>query len=324
MAKVAGHTGMRVDDARLLTATNLVQELLIYQGKWPGLEGRFAFCVYDGVITLPRFYVTLIKASDVNCVIPVHNQWFEFLGYGPGQQNSETGWINGIIDRGEMPVARQPAADELVVRVRSFEDERDADGTRAQIRVFGYGNDDVWIRTQDATTDEWYDGVKIDLRGDDSVNWADSLKYFSSITKVLKPATVGRVELTYLAADASETFCATYMHDETHPSFRTYYLPGVDSTSLPDGLRVYAWARRRFIPVTGDDDEMMITNLPALRSGLIALRMQETDKFRAFTEHFNAAKAFLTAESEIYNGPINPPMDMQDADFGFSDVENVR
>ena len=107
LRRVAGQTGLVVDDARLLTTVNLAQERLSTLGEWPFQYARVKFCQRGGVVALPTMYEAIVHAAIDRESIETNPPWFEFLEYGPGPYQKNE-WCNYGLDMGESPVFFQP------------------------------------------------------------------------------------------------------------------------------------------------------------------------------------------------------------------------
>lgn len=315
LARVAGQAGVRADGDSLRNYANLAQERLITAGEWPFCYARLKFAQYEGLIALPSEFEALIKADVDRSPVKVFDRWYEFLEYGPGQQDKQ-GWTASAIDRGESPVYRQPGATAQVVRVTAAVDELVGDERRT-VTILGYDGSGEWVRTE--VDGVWQDGETVELKGDQEENYADTETLFKVITQVIKPATNGAVSISYINEFEEETIAARYRHNEVNPTYRTYFLPSIatDTTAL-----VHALVRRRFTPVAADSDLLLVTSLPALRLGVIGIAQQDAGKTVEAEQTFAIAAGILREEAKLYSGSPKPPLDVSPV-CAF-DIDDVR
>lgn len=315
LARVAGISGMALTDSRLVDRINLAQETLITQGRWPGMLARLKFCAVGGSIVLPSGYDSIIKASIDRSAVRVESQWYEFLSYGPQQQDF-LGWVDSFIDNGESPVVRQPCG--KIVRVYSQGDER-IEGERPSVIIRGIGEDGLPITS--VVAGETIDGVQVELRGDDNVqDWNDTAEQFWRITSVVKPRTKFPVEIYYVDALSAEYLGARYAAKDVNPSFRAYRVPSLGTAGE---ATVHVLARRRFVPVEDNNDPMMITCLPALRSMMIAIQKEEAGELDASMVYQARAIEALKAESRAYFGATTVSVDFVGDSIAYGSIPHI-
>jgi hypothetical protein len=310
IARVAGQAGLRVDDAELIRLVNLAQENLITGGEWAFCYARLKFCQYEGLVSLPQEYEAIVKADVDRRPVKIMDQWYEFLDYGPGQQDKNA-WVAAAIDRGESPVFRQPGATPMAVRVAASVDETLEDDSLPGVIVFGYDENNVWVRTE--LDGAWIDGESIEVG-------STSATKFKQITQVVKPVTKGAVALAYVDEFQQEHPAARYRHTDTSPSYRTYFFPsiGTDKTA-----QIHAMVRRRFAPVVVGTDPLIITSLPALRLGVIGVAKEDAGLISESLQCFAAARAKLAEEQKLYLGTPKPPVEVQPVATFNADTEVI-
>jgi hypothetical protein len=296
LSRVASQVGLNVNDSRLLEIVNEAQERLCGEGEWPWMYERIRFCQYEGLVALPHEYEALSAVVLAGTPIQMTDPWYEFVESGPGPQDIDGSRYNVVIPRGESPVFRQPQLVPQKVKIYSSVDER-VDGTRATIRIHGYDENGVLVRTNSSGV--WSDGEVLDLRGDDVVNYATSTNKFSRITFIEKPRTNGYLILNYIDDDLVESQAGRYQHFDVNPSFRMYHLPYItDATTKTVQARV----RRRLLPIYADTDPMTITNISALKHAVKAISLGDQGKDPDAETSFMVATRILMKESNLYRG----------------------
>lgn len=278
LARVAGQTGMQAGDARLRELVSLAQERLCTLGQWPCQYARVKFAQFGGIVSLPTDYEAIVHATLEGEPLEVQPAWFEFLEYGPGPLDVKS-WAHAGIDLGEAAVIRQPGAAGARLRVTSLQGD-DA----GAVTVFGYDHEGAKLTKTYTLPD------------------ATSADRWSKIERVVKPVTLGDVVLT-LTDDAGEQFnVAVYRGRDTSPSFRTYRFPLTDRETKT--LR--AIVRRRLYPITGDNDELFVSNLGALRLGLKAIALEDAGKVGDAAALFDLAADILCKEAALYKASRQP------------------
>lgn len=303
LRRVAGQTGLRAGDVRLAELVNLAQERLIAMGEWSFCYARLKLRQFGGMFALPAEYEAITRVAVSRESIPIRDAWFEFIDYGPGQQDKALG-IDAAIDRGESPVIRAPLVGGALVRAYAAADER-VDGIRPTIQIRGYDEKGAWVRSQ--VEGVWQDGLSLELRGDVTPNFDTSTIKFSRITQVTKPETKGAVDLNYVNIFGKEYLAGRYQHHETTPSFRIYFIPAIKEG---DSRLVHVWARRRFASVVTDVDPLMVSSLPAMRLAVKAVALEDADRVADAAGVFELAAKVLRDEERLYKGTPNPPVEI--------------
>jgi hypothetical protein len=270
IARVASSAGLTAESDRLKARITAIQNRLGYKGKWDGCMDQLEFAVYDRLITLPLEYETLEGVAVSDNPLPMMPKWYEFLDHGPGPQDDNP-WVNVVIRRGFSPVVRQSYDEARVVRAFASVDER-VNGETVNIRVLGYDENDVWVRTE--VDGVWQDGENLALNGHLAENWAESVTKFKRITRIDKPVTNGAVELWFMDPDETLYFAGRYEYHTTNPKFAQYVVPSL-GTTIQTTL-VKALCRRKIRPVVSGDEELIFDNLEAYRLGLMAMAREET------------------------------------------------
>ncbi|NBV84536.1 hypothetical protein EBR57_10530 [bacterium] len=118
---------------------------------------------------------------------------------------------------------------------------------------------------------------------------------FRSIDAINKTATKGWVRVYAVdPTTGSESCVAILAPDETLPMYRRYAIPGFESE---EGSTVTVLAKRKFIPIISDDDDLIISNLGALKMMLIAIEKEENNNLEEASAY--EAKAVLLLQEEL-------------------------
>jgi hypothetical protein len=277
LRRVAGQTGLTVDDSRLKTAVNLAQERLCTLGEWPFQYARLKFRQRGGVIALPTQYEALVHTAIDRQPVETQPPWFEFLEFGPGPYQKNE-WAQYGLDMGEHPTYVTPAGATIKVASTAGEDT-------GNVTVYGFDTDGVsktitFALPSATSTVEW-----------------------SRITRVTKPATSGDVVMTFIDRYGNETVAADYRPRDRNPSFRLYRFTDIkdDQTKVVDAI-----VRRRLFDIEQDSDELFVTNLSALRLAVKAVAFLDKGELPASEAAFQAAAQILRDEGLLYRARRNP------------------
>lgn len=310
---------MSVTDARFIERLNLCQQELMDTGDYPGIVDRWLFRVdqASGHVALPYMLNRMMQVTVDDCPKTIASPWYEFYGYGPGigddydaRGNVTRCWNDMVRDRGEMPVVTPiPDATNVptgpwVLRVYATVIEE----TGAVLNIQGLDTDGLIVRT---LATDWYNGLNVAI--DFGVPYTETTQEFSKITGIVKPETNGYVRLTAWNG-TDEVELANYAFNETAPSYRHYYIPAVHNRGR-DGIRekvILARCRKRFVPVAEDNDLLIISNINALKSMVIAQWKRDAGKQDEYLAQKASAIDILEREALGYAGKVRlPPISYQ-------------
>lgn len=318
LARLAGVSGVAVNDPRLLLRLNKAQEELVHEGDWLGVVDRYNFVAYDGNIVLPADFERIVGFSANYTPQEMRAAWYEFVLDGPGPQEDFSG-VDGVLDRGHVCTFRQvpTTGGPYFLRVYGTMDER-VSGVRPKIIVQGYDNNGQWVRSLIDGVME--DGIEIEINGDSGTHMLETDFGWTHIEAVIKPETKGEVQF-WLWDNEEEYHIATYAPRETRPFYRSYFVP-----SLSSQLQHYILlrARRRFIPIARDNDALLISNLNALESMMIALKKREAEDANGYATFKGAAVDILRKESASCNGKSRKPAITFVPGFGMGEVAHCQ
>lgn len=276
--------------SRVVDYINEATRRLLHEGKWVGTYGKFRICTTgnesDSIITWPRWLETIETFSVCNHPGTIRNEWYEYLGSGPGPLDSERNIGNQLVDRGEAATTSDIVASGNQKKIRVVSDV--AESGSATIRIFG----EDWDGNRIYSSGILGESIAVNTIGTLSTNT------FSKITGVQKLASNGVVRLyEYDTGDASVRQMAYYEPDETTPWYRRSIIPGLQDGTCEEcsdttQQQVEVMGKLRFIPVANNSDYILIGNLPALKLAVMAIRKEEAD-------------LIVEANAYMYGGPIN-------------------
>jgi hypothetical protein len=141
---------------------------------------------------------------------------------------------------------------------------------------------------------------------------------FRSIDAINKTATKGWVRVYAVDPTTGAEYCiAILAPDETLPQYRRYAIPGHERE---DGANVTVLAKRKFIPVVTDDDDLIVTNLGALKMMAIAIEKEENNNLDEAMKYEEKAVELLREElKEVEGANIGRPQIQMEA-FAMGEV----
>lgn len=144
---------------------------------------------------------------------------------------------------------------------------------------------------------------------------------FRSIDAINKTPTKGWVRVYAVDPTTGSEYCiAILAPDETLPQYRRYAIPGFENE---EGSAVTVLAKRKFIPVTGDDDDLIVTNLGALKMMAIAIEKEENNNLVEAQVYEEKAVDLLKEElKEVDGANIGRPQ-IQMRAFAMGEIPNM-
>jgi hypothetical protein len=330
LARIAATSGFPASDVRILDRINQATEELANEGDWPGIVDRYLFSSTTGHIILPSFLDRILGVAINNMPYSMRSPWYEFVEYGPGPQGA-CGWMDSVIDRGEtsiqIPFPELSGGPWTLYCISELSEV-------GQILVQGRLANHRDVRTQ-PVTGTFIDGEQLQFSAPGSPVYG--AVQFGEITGVEKPETDGYIELWATNGNPlQDVMLAAYSPEETTPSYHGYFLPslhldcrrecccGTSSPSARPPMQILVRGRRRFVPVSSDTDLLMISNLPALVSMLMAIQKREVGDIEGYVNFKGAAIGLMRAEANTYRGKIKVPALTFERGASFGDIVYVR
>jgi len=265
-----------------------------------------------GIVTLPRaiFRPTKIRAGRGG-PLQMRNRYFEFHLNGSwsdcfddrfwpyaGFSECRGGYWD---DRGRVVTVNDPTKPFRLVALNDLDDD---DG--ACVTVYGYDENDKWIRTPnndlddaDRTGNQYVDGYKF------AANFSNTLPdplspVFSRITRITRSATNGYQQLLAYTTDGDQEpiLVGYYYPDETEPNYSRIVLPR-GREGCPNWVRIRY--RKRHLKVTSLTDNLHLNSRLAVVEFLHAIKLRKDDPQAA--EAHEAIGTKMLQETESANNP---------------------
>jgi hypothetical protein len=270
---------------------NLAQERLINSGKWNGTILPVRFYSPSGMITLPRRFSSALAAKwnkdtgtnyPASGPIKIRNGWFTYLtpisdlwtaSYWPRYGYNET-YFDDLGD-GYATFAN-PTFSSFTIKIE-IEDASDA-LNQVVIKGKDQNNNDITLTVTLVNPDIVVSEV------------------FSRIDFFQKPITNGAINL-YAVSGINEEQIGAYEATETTASYHRYAVPNEPSIDYLDVL-----CKVRFVPCVYDTDEVIVTNLGALKNMLMSLKWEDEGDMDRSEMYFMKALQLLNGESREVRG----------------------
>ena len=270
---------------------NLAQERLINSGKWNGTILPVRFYSPSGMITLPRRFASALAAKwnkdtgtnhPASGPIKIRNGWFTYLtpisdlwtaSYWPRYGYNET-FFDDLGD-GYATFAN-PTFTSFTIKVE-IENANDA-------------SNEVVVKGKDQNNRD----VEIIVTLSDPSTYPSQV--FSRIDFFQKPITNGAINL-YAVSSGNEEQIGAYEATETTASYHRYAVPNEPSIDYLDVI-----CKVRFVPCVKDTDEVIVSNLGALKNMLMSLKWEDEGDMDRSEMYFMKAIQLLNGESREVRG----------------------
>ncbi len=303
IARVCGVSGMPVTDPRVMEFTNLAVEEILNEGDFPWTVERLFFRVYCGRIVLPTEFDRIYSVAVDGVPQQINSPWYELV-VGSGRNIYQSQNLNpppfnnsGItLDRDEVFQFRDIPKDQWYF-LKLETQFAEVDG--ATILFRGWDNAHSPVTTNlDA---QWIEGEQMAL-----VSGTKSTSTFSEISGIVKPKTNGEIYVYAVNADETvKVHVGTYAPNDRSPFYRTYKVAGTNGDHCPSCVEVRA--RRRYQPIEGDNDFVMLGNIPALKKMVQAVWFSDANKPEEYQFYKSAAVDLLRKEATAYRGKNRLP-----------------
>lgn len=267
LARVAGQTGLTVGDPKLIEFVNLAQERLANRGNWPVFLKRLQVRIHDGILVMPdEFEAAQSVWRDGIGSLQLTDPWFNLSPQAtiPGHYTPVT-----AEDRGETYAYRHP----LGLKIKAYSED----------------SDDITITADHETVT-----ITPGNHGSEPALTAKGYHYIKRIER----ASGGKkpFEIVYENEDGEEFFGARFSGYWAHTPFRHYTVG-----SSTDDEVVEVVGRRRVIPVVDDNSPMVITNVNALRLGLMAIAKEDAGQIDEAEANLIRATEVLKEENKSFH-----------------------
>lgn len=303
--------GVCSTSAEFLRWFNLAQERMNNQGRWFGSVQEVQFCITKGCLVLPREVAAIEAAQFDGTEMILGNNWYEYIHpVIPCSNMCSLGFSINAWNPWQTTRCGQYVAEQKGVRC-SFDSTSntnqklkfypgDASDAGTKVIVQGKDTNGVWVRTNAGGT--VIDGEQVTLAMPFVITktiWAAG-----EPTRLIKDVTNYRLLMYQIDATTSaEAFLGEYQPGETRPMYQVLFLPALadcDPNSTCNGCSTIACGTThtllatvslQHIPVTGDNDWALFTNLAAYADAMHAMRLYEQGDFAGGNAYFYGGQA---------------------------------
>lgn len=268
--------GSCANDPVVLDRLNEAQRRLLSEGRadWESTQRHVKICARTSCFALPREFESARLVSIDGGPANIFPNSYQYLENGPGVERSQDHYGKDLEDLGlgwptffDVPCASG-------VDFYLFAASTSRDDVEKPVVVYGRRKDgseilrDSGLPGLDLTVRFWSEGVEGRLDGYPEVSSSIPVHSISQI--VLPEGRKGYLTLYAVNPVTHEMFFLSKYHPaETNPSYRRYRVLG-HGCSCETCLVVLA--KVRHIPLTEDDDVLLIQNLDALKTMVRAIR----------------------------------------------------
>lgn len=233
-------------------------EALANKSQWNGLDGYIDISVDENTVTLPRYVETPVEINIGGQPTFMRNKWFEFHLNGPGSDcGARCSWVWD--DRGDVVTLMDVDYPQQLLATNDLTQDNGK-----YIRVFGYDDNDKWIRTTNPLTNKLDDGLWLTMNTTNTVP-ASNAQLVQRITRIIKDETLGFVKLEGFSVDRNDTVLIGYYYpNETEPNYRRIILG-----SSCGWVRIRY--RKRLLKVTSFTDQLHLKSKVALTAMMMSL-----------------------------------------------------
>jgi hypothetical protein len=293
---------------RLTSYLNLAQERLINSGKWNGTIFPVRFVSPEGVITLPRRFISALAAKwvkdEASGPIKIRNGWFSYLTpisdlwsstYWPRYGFNDT----FISDMGDgFCTFKESPYEEYYLKIE-IENPEDANN---YVVIKGTASNGGSVTLTTALVNPTITPNQI---------------FKGQLAMFQKPVTYGGINIYAVnAADQSqEELIGEYENSETTASYHRYAVPNDPEVDYLDVL-----CKLRYVPCVVDTDEVVVSNLGALKNMLISLRYEDEADLERSEMFFMKALQLLNGETKETRGGSRWTLNIDPASMQFGNL----
>jgi len=287
---------------------NLAQERLINSGKWSGSILPVRFKSPNGIITLPRKFLSALAAKwvkdNASGPLKIRNGWFTYItpindlfaaSYWPRYGYNDafiTDLGDGFVTFKESPYQEY--------KIKIVIDDADDSGNAIVISGKNQSGNTITIKPTISYPDV-----------------TDNQIFSGQLEMVSKPITFGSIKLYAVNAlnVSEEEMIAEYEATETNISYHRYVVPNEPEVDYLDVI-----CKLRYIPCVIDTDEVIISNLGALKNMLTSLRFEDENDMERSEMFFMKALQLLNGESKEARGGSRWTLNIESSAFQFGNL----
>lgn len=303
-SRIASSLNVCSTDPRFLSWANEAEERMANQGRWFGTVTEVQFCVdRTGCFTLPREVVSLERVKVNGHNIDIQNGWFTYTRLLGGDHtcagcNAARACGASVGSCGHIQMQEREGTQASYARTSSGANKvlrtypGGLEDIGKTITFYGYDKNNVWVKTGSGANVQDGETVTLAMPFADTVTrWGEG-----SPMAVRKDVTSWRTLVyEYDTVTGASVGIGEYQPGETRPSYRLAYIPGLRNVSCGTNctteggegrVTITALARLQHVPLIGDGDWLLMQNLAAYKSAMIAVKAWEEGDVAKFNYYF--------------------------------------
>jgi hypothetical protein len=280
-------------DGEFKNSLNQVLSRIYNMGTYRDLTIQYSLPVVDNCITLPDEADAVLHTIVDNQPVPVRSLWHDFKSVGMGVGASDLTW--GLVDAGFHPLKRliETATNTLHIVPSDQSPTRTnfnpADGEL--VAITATDGDKIYASTTDSVSDN-----DVPLTFTANINSVISIQ-FDGLTDWY--------DIRINAADPDTTI-ATIGPDSGVTRYRRFRL----NRSTNGQTNVHVLCKRAFQPIRNDSDIVYVSNIGALKHGLLGRLMEDNADIERSEYHWNKCMLLMEEEAATSRGAALPRLNV--------------
>ena len=280
-------------DGEFKNSLNQVLSRIYNMGTYRDLTIQYSLPVVDNCITLPDEADSVLHTIVDNQPVPVRSLWHDFKSVGMGVGAADLTW--GLVDAGFHPLKRliETATDTLHIVPSDQSPSRN-----------NFDSDDNESVVVTAT-----DGDKIYASTTSSVASSDvTLTFAEYINSVISIQFDGLTDLYDIRTNAADpdTTIATIGPDSGVTRYRRFRL----NRSTNGQTNVHVLCKRAFQPIRNGSDIVYVSNVGALKHGMLGRLMEDNADIERSEYHWNKCMLLMEEEAATSRGAALPRLNV--------------
>lgn len=307
------------DLASTAAIVNLAQERLVmdpmapeegWWGGWVKMVFNIQSISLSAYIVTPHDIARIILMDVCRQPVRIRNGFYEYLEFGIGLQPNQCNpqvcapSTMQAFERDTVSTLKDFATSPQLLRV--FVSDNADLGRRIVFQ--GADQNGVTILNVDQTSHAATLGETVYLKAP----FADTANQYSTITGILKDATLGPIDVFMLdPVTGAQTLLTSMEPNETTAQYRRYFVNGLPCgcCNTPGGpIQVSAQCKLDFVPAYSDSDYLIIQSIPALMEEVQSIRYSRMDSPQAPAlelKHHAKALSILNGQLDHFLGKVN-------------------
>jgi len=272
-------------DGSFASSLNQVLARIYNMGIYRDLTVQYSLPVQDGCITLPDDAHSVLHTMVDGQPAPVRSIWQDFKSIGIGSISGNQLILGGLIDAGFSPI----------------------------LRLFGTPTDNLYVGSD--TAYPYFSegaGESISIIGTDgtktyaSFNTSGQLSFTVPITDIISIQYSGLRRPYTIAKDGGVSILATVGPDSGVTRYRRFRVTGgVDGTTV-----VHVLCKRAFQMLNNEDDISYVSNIGAIKQGLLGRLMEDNGDIERAQYHWNQCMLLMEEEVNSSRGAAIPRLNI--------------